>query len=94
MGQSFDNSQPSINNTPESYCGGFTLRDEDAPGRDDEREERGRESEPEAEESVPKGVDSGSAPGEAVETGESGGPKGPEPTRYGDWERKGRCIDF
>ena len=20
--------------------------------------------------------------------------KGPEPTRYGDWERKGRCIDF
>jgi hypothetical protein len=27
-------------------------------------------------------------------TGEVGGPKGPEPTRYGDWERKGRCIDF
>jgi hypothetical protein len=25
---------------------------------------------------------------------EHGGPKGPEPTRYGDWERKGRCIDF
>ena len=25
---------------------------------------------------------------------EVGGPKGPEPTRYGDWERKGRCIDF
>jgi len=22
------------------------------------------------------------------------GPEGPEPTRYGDWERKGRCIDF
>ena len=34
----------------------------------------------------------------AVETtgqpGETGGPKGPEPTRFGDWERKGRCIDF
>ncbi|XP_070543421.1 succinate dehydrogenase assembly factor 4, mitochondrial-like [Ptychodera flava] len=27
-------------------------------------------------------------------TGEIGGPRGPEPTRYGDWERKGRCIDF
>ena len=27
-------------------------------------------------------------------TGEIGGPKGPEPTRYGDWERKGRVIDF
>ena len=25
---------------------------------------------------------------------EHGGPKGLEPTRYGDWERKGRCIDF
>lgn len=25
---------------------------------------------------------------------EYGGPSGPEPTRYGDWERKGRCIDF
>lgn len=28
------------------------------------------------------------------QTGEIGGPKGPEPTRYGDWERKGRCTDF
>lgn len=25
---------------------------------------------------------------------ETGGPKGPEPTRYGDWEQKGRCTDF
>jgi hypothetical protein len=25
---------------------------------------------------------------------EFGGPKGPEPTRYGDWEVKGRCTDF
>ncbi|MBM3491830.1 MAG: DUF1674 domain-containing protein [Alphaproteobacteria bacterium] len=25
---------------------------------------------------------------------EEGGPKGPEPTRYGDWERKGICVDF
>ena len=25
---------------------------------------------------------------------EIGGPEGPEPTRYGDWERRGRCIDF
>jgi len=27
-------------------------------------------------------------------TGEIGGPKGPEPTRFGDWERKGRVTDF
>ena len=25
---------------------------------------------------------------------EIGGPKGLEPTRYGDWEKAGRCIDF
>ena len=25
---------------------------------------------------------------------ELGGPKGLEPTRYGDWERKGICYDF
>ncbi|MBA1145511.1 DUF1674 domain-containing protein [Ectothiorhodospiraceae bacterium WFHF3C12] len=25
---------------------------------------------------------------------ENGGVKGPEPTRYGDWERNGRCSDF
>jgi hypothetical protein len=25
---------------------------------------------------------------------ELGGPKGPEPTRYGDWEKAGRCSDF
>jgi hypothetical protein len=28
------------------------------------------------------------------DTAEIGGPAGPEPTRYGDWERRGRCIDF
>eukprot|EP00898_Chlorokybus_atmophyticus_P003185 jgi/Chlat1/3868/Chrsp26S04161 len=27
-------------------------------------------------------------------TGEIGGPRGPEPTRYSDWEVKGRCSDF
>ncbi|MBS0367278.1 MAG: DUF1674 domain-containing protein [Proteobacteria bacterium] len=25
---------------------------------------------------------------------EIGGPEGPEPTRFGDWEHNGRCIDF
>jgi hypothetical protein len=25
---------------------------------------------------------------------ELGGPKGPEPTRYGDWEKKGITSDF
>lgn len=25
---------------------------------------------------------------------EDGGPAGPEPTRFGDWERDGRAVDF
>lgn len=25
---------------------------------------------------------------------ETGGPKGLEPTRFGDWEKNGRCSDF
>jgi hypothetical protein len=27
-------------------------------------------------------------------TKEYGGRKGKDPTRYGDWEKNGRCIDF
>ena len=33
-------------------------------------------------------------PGTDDSPAEIGGPKGPEPTRYGDWEKAGRCIDF
>lgn len=34
------------------------------------------------------------APAAAARKPEIGGPKGPEPTRYGDWEKGGRCVDF
>ena len=30
----------------------------------------------------------------AAEPREDGGPKGLEPTRFGDWERKGLAVDF
>lgn len=36
----------------------------------------------------------GAAKGPEQKPGEIGGPQGPEPTRYGDWEFKGRCSDF
>ena len=36
----------------------------------------------------------GGAAGTRQPPGEIGGPKGPEPTRYGDWEKGGRCFDF
>jgi len=44
---------------------------------------------PETPENKPK-----APPASAPPPRESGGPKGPEPTRYGDWEVGGRCIDF
>lgn len=33
-------------------------------------------------------------PDQAPAQKEIGGRDGPEPTRYGDWEKNGRCIDF
>jgi len=30
----------------------------------------------------------------ALASVEQGGPRGPEPTRFGDWERKGIAVDF
>lgn len=34
------------------------------------------------------------AEAEAARPAEEGGPAGPEPTRFGDWERKGIAVDF
>jgi len=53
-------------------------------------------------ESENKDQNSDSRPGEGRENSkdvvspptEIGGRKGPDPTRYGDWEKGGRCIDF
>lgn len=45
-----------------------------------------------------KGQDKGKTPKTpaAAKTGprEFGGAEGPDPTRYGDWQHKGRCSDF
>lgn len=40
--------------------------------------------------------DDGDRSGEIVSeiVNEVGGRKGPDPVRYGDWEKNGRCIDF
>ena len=34
------------------------------------------------------------APNSTVQPAEIGGREGPDPVRYGDWEKNGRCIDF
>ena len=41
-----------------------------------------------------KGASCTAKAAEQTQPAERGGPKGPEPTRYGDWEAKGRCTDF
>jgi len=41
-----------------------------------------------------KGASSTAKAAEQTQPAERGGPKGLEPTRYGDWEAKGRCTDF
>jgi len=48
---------------------------------------------PDALVTVPQGATATPVAPPATNT-EHGGPAGPEPTRFGDWERKGRCIDF
>jgi hypothetical protein len=35
-----------------------------------------------------------SIPALASAAREVGGREGPEPTRFGDWELRGRCVDF
>jgi len=40
-------------------------------------------------------LDAGQPPAPVAQPpGELGGQTGPEPTRYGDWEKNGRCTDF
>ncbi len=43
---------------------------------------------PDSDSPVPESVKS------LKEVEEIGGRKGPDPTRYGDWEKNGRCVDF
>lgn len=42
-------------------------------------------------ETAPSSPPAGAMP---AQPDEIGGPTGLEPTRYGDWERNGRCTDF
>ncbi|XP_020576849.1 succinate dehydrogenase assembly factor 4, mitochondrial-like [Phalaenopsis equestris] len=65
-----------------------TLIDRTSPAKEEEEEEEEDEEEEEEEEDEEDSVYVNK------ETGEISGPKGPEPTRYGDWERNGRCSDF
>ena len=57
-----------------------------------------KETAPESTESEPHSQTTGEGKSEVgpapEEPREIGGRKGPDPTRFGDWEKGGRCIDF
>ncbi len=44
--------------------------------------------------STPRPTPTGEPTGNTGKPKEIGGPSDPEPTRYGDWERNGICVDF
>jgi len=47
-----------------------------------------------AEDAAPAGKHGQENKTDAEAPKEIGGRPGPDPVRYGDWEKKGRCIDF
>jgi len=49
---------------------------------------------PAARRSLEEAAERRRAAAEAEQATELGGPAGPEPTRFGDWERKGIAVDF
>jgi hypothetical protein len=56
-----------------------------------------RESKPGSDAQPSAKSDKERSPGSSIESEkarEIGGREGPEPTRFGDWEKNGRCIDF
>ncbi|RKP23768.1 hypothetical protein SYNPS1DRAFT_24156 [Syncephalis pseudoplumigaleata] len=69
------------------------VREEALRGEREAEEELARKSAVEAA-SDTKDADSSNSDIVNETTGEVGGPKGAEPTRFGDWERNGRVYDF
>ncbi|KAF1691804.1 DUF1674 domain-containing protein [Pseudoxanthomonas jiangsuensis] len=49
---------------------------------------------PESAEAVDSGTQPSTGDAAPAPPREIGGREGPEPTRYGDWEKNGRCVDF
>ena len=54
-------------------------------------EDTSNHNDPKGSEAEPAATDAVEEPGEPKEIG---GRQGPDPTRFGDWEKDGRCIDF
>lgn len=79
-------SRPLHHYVAKMFSSGATRNVSGGSSNEDKEREKHRDAEKEPLPEWPEGVN--------TLTGEKGGPKGPEPTRYGDWERKGRVSDF
>jgi hypothetical protein len=55
---------------------------------------QGAERRPRGEEPASGGPGESGRANDATPPREIGGRAGPDPTRFGDWEKNGRCIDF
>ncbi len=60
----------------------------------DEGKSSARKLTPEAERALAEATARRAAAQAQPQAQEHGGPSGPEPTRYGDWERNGIAVDF
>jgi hypothetical protein len=54
----------------------------------------GKPLSPEARRALEEAAERHAAEAATVKPPEVNGPRGPEPTRFGDWERKGIAVDF
>eukprot|EP01147_Barroeca_monosierra_P009838 gene9838-2031_t len=84
------NSPSEASPTSQEFAPENSLSTETAPSVDSSELEMGSNST----NSDDSPADSGPKITQTQKPGELGGPKGPEPTRYGDWERRGRVSDF
>ncbi len=79
-----------------AYGNGFNMNDKnETPTTAPEGAAPGKDLSPEARRALDEAADRRKATAEKeARARELGGPKGEEPTRYGDWERGGRAVDF
>ncbi|GLJ31118.1 hypothetical protein SUGI_0623080 [Cryptomeria japonica] len=90
------NAPPNLHSTMKFFCstGNDSSMSHGTHGAVKEGEEKEDEEEEDGDEDEDEDEDEEGGEYVNAETGERGGPRGPEPTRYGDWEKGGRCSDF
>jgi hypothetical protein len=67
---------------------------DDSPAVGDKLPEKTKKLKPEAQRALAEAAERRRHANPAALAPEVNGPKGPEPIRYGDWERKGIASDF